>query len=226
MLILITFITYSSPIHWYSKLQSEIALSTCETKYIVLMCTMLPLWCILDDLIKWFLEPSQAPKISNVWTLITISTKQLQSVIHDDNVACLEIANDLVTPTGPCTHHISIKWHHCKDQVCSSLLTLYKVNIHLYWANTFTKSLIFNKFCVLCNSFLAGKVIWSFRATSLFSHGVFPWHISIRVPKSWVTPQSSCFSSCISAHHHTALFVFLPSMSTKEWVSVYHPFCI
>jgi len=101
-------ITYSScPIHWVSKLQSKIALSTCEAECIALsMCTwaLPPLWRVLDDITKWFLEPNQAPRLSNLH--ITISTKQLQSVICKDNAACLEIANDPVSLTGPRTRHL------------------------------------------------------------------------------------------------------------------------
>ncbi len=112
-------ITYSScPIHWVSKLQSKIALSTCQAEYIALsMCTqaLLLLQQVLDDITKWFLEPNQAPWLSNLH--ITISSKQLQSVICRDNAACLEIANDLVSLTSLCMCHLYIKWHHFKDKI-------------------------------------------------------------------------------------------------------------
>jgi len=63
-------ITFSGcPIHWVSKLQSEIALSTCKVEYIALsMCThaLLLFWCLLGDISHWFLEPNCTPGVSNL----------------------------------------------------------------------------------------------------------------------------------------------------------------
>jgi len=82
-------ITYSGcPIHWVSKLESKIALSTCEAEYIALsMCAhmLILLCCILDELTKWFFEPHGVPAFANAQC--NTSTHQLQSVIHKDNQA-------------------------------------------------------------------------------------------------------------------------------------------
>jgi len=73
----------------------------------------------------------------------------MKSVIHEDNAACLEIANDTTALTGPRTRHLSIKWHHFRDQICSGAMTVVKVASHLNWADIFTKPLCPEKFRAL-----------------------------------------------------------------------------
>ena len=113
------------------------------------MCTraLLPLRRLLDDIMKWFLTPNHAPGFSHLQT--TVSTKQLQSIIHEDNSACLAIANDPMSVTGPWTCHLFIKWHHFKDQIQSGAIKVEKVDTNLNWADIFTKPLVFKKFHVL-----------------------------------------------------------------------------
>jgi len=74
----------------------------------------------------------------------------MKSIIHEDNAACLDIANDTNELMGSCTRHLSIKWHHFQDQVCSGAMTAIKVTSHLNWANIFMKPLYTKKFWALC----------------------------------------------------------------------------
>ena len=139
-------ITYAGcPIHWISKLESEIALSTCEAEYIALsMCArqLIPLRRILDELSKWFTVPSHLKETAHAHIL----TKQMQSVIHEDNAACLSLANDTSATTGPRTRHLTIKWHHFKDQIANGSMTVVKVDTSLNWADIFTKPLARSSF--------------------------------------------------------------------------------
>jgi len=105
------------------------------------MCThaLIPLCHLLNDVTKWFLTPNQTPGSVTLDTNIT--TSQLQSTVHGENAACLAIATDLMSPTGPCTHHLSIKWHHFRDQIQSGAIKIEKVETTFNWADIFTKPL-------------------------------------------------------------------------------------
>ncbi len=115
------------------------------------MCTraLIPLCHLLDDVTKWFLTPNQTPGLVTLDTNIT--TSQLQSTIRGDNTACLAIAVDPVSPTGPRTHHLSIKWHHFWDQIQSGAIKVEKVETTFNWADIFTK-LLASKFFASCES--------------------------------------------------------------------------
>jgi len=78
----------------------------------------------------------------------------MQLFIYEDNAACLKIANDITSLTGPCTHHLSIKWHHFKDQICSRSIQVEKVDTLLNWADIFTKPLSVTQFHALCKILL------------------------------------------------------------------------
>lgn len=111
------------PVTWSSKLQSEIALSTTEAEYIALsMATrqLIPLHRIMNEITE--LGPID----------VTLTTKQpvqaftrhLQStpprtlepysIFYEDNEACIVLAE--TDHHKPRTKHISIKWHHFRDQ--------------------------------------------------------------------------------------------------------------
>jgi len=79
----------------------------------------------------------------------TITTTQLQSTVHGNNAACLAIAMDLVSSTGPHIHHLSIKWHHFRDQIQSGAIKVKKVETTFNWAKLLTKPLGIEKFCFL-----------------------------------------------------------------------------
>ena len=89
-------ITYCGcPIHWVSKLQSEIALSTTEAEYIMLsMCMhdLIPMRNLLSEILKGFkLKDLTTPLINNA--PIHAFTKMHQLVVFKDNMGCLEIAS-------------------------------------------------------------------------------------------------------------------------------------
>jgi hypothetical protein len=111
------------PVSWASKLQSEIALSTTESEYIALSSAireLLPLRRVLNDILQYtFIH---LPSTTND----TISSSTFHSVlppsqIFEDNNAYIVLA----TSEGnfkPRTKHISLKFHHFKDQIVNGTL--------------------------------------------------------------------------------------------------------
>ena len=74
------------PIHWVSKLQSKIALSTTEAEYIALsMCLrdLLPMRTMLAELCKGF--NFGVPASSVLGTTSRIDTRMHQATIYEDN---------------------------------------------------------------------------------------------------------------------------------------------
>jgi hypothetical protein len=96
------------PVHWVSKLQSEIALSTTEAEYIaLLMCLrdLLPMRTMLSELSKGF--NFGIPASSILGQQSRIDTQMHQSTIYEDNTGCLELANN-PDQFRPRTKHIGI----------------------------------------------------------------------------------------------------------------------
>ena len=131
-------ITYSGcPIFWQSKLESEIALSTCEAECIALsMCCrqLIPLRRILDELYSIFQVPFDTSHTEVINELGC-------SVVLEDNSAALALATD-GDKCRPRTEHLSLKWHHFRDQVRNGgWLKIKKVHTKVNWADIFTKPL-------------------------------------------------------------------------------------
>ena len=84
-------ITYSGcPIHWFNRLETEIALSTCKAEYIALSMScrsLIPLQCILEELYATFEIPLDA-------THTEITNHLGCSVVLEDNSAALALTND------------------------------------------------------------------------------------------------------------------------------------
>jgi len=132
-------ITYCGcPIHWVSKLQSEIALSTTESEYIALsMATreLLPLRRIVQELHQHsFIATPIDPNFSHTKTS-TLKASQ----VFEDNASCIILAYS--DGTKPRTKHLSLKWHHFKDQIRNGCIVLTKVASNLNWADILTKPL-------------------------------------------------------------------------------------
>jgi hypothetical protein len=136
-------ITYCGcPIHWVSKLQSEIALSTTESEYIALsMATrdLLPLRRLLQEIHRHGLV--QLPLQSHFNT--TKTNTLAATMIFEDNASCIVLANS--EGHKPRTKHIAIKWHHFHDQIRQGHIKLVKVDTNFNWADLLTKPLTRHK---------------------------------------------------------------------------------
>jgi hypothetical protein len=125
---------HNCPIHWGSKLQTEIALSTTEAEYIALSTAareLIPLRRLLREL-------TQFSPLRNHNT--SLPSNLPPSIIYEDNAACLAIATK-DSHHKPRTKHMAIKYHHFRDYVKSGALSIVKVPTRSNLADIFTKPL-------------------------------------------------------------------------------------
>jgi hypothetical protein len=130
------------PIHWISKLQTEIALSTTEAEYQALsMCLrdLLPMRTMLSELSKGF-DFAGIPDLPLINRQSFIDTRLHQSVVYEDNTGCLELVNK-PDQFRPRTKHIGIKWHHFRDAVKNGSVVVKKIDTTLQLADPLTKPL-------------------------------------------------------------------------------------
>jgi len=129
------------PIAWTSKLQNEIALSTTEAEYLALSACMrdlLPLCTLIQELsANSFIDDMELSGTC-------VFSGHLISDVFEDNQSCLNIANS--EAVCPRTKHISIKYHHFRDQVRKGIVRVVKVHTNDNWADIFTKPLSCVKF--------------------------------------------------------------------------------
>ena len=117
------------PIHWVSKLQTEIALSTLEAEYIDLaqaMRELVPMRRLLKEVVKTVDPDSQEhPTI-------------LKSVIWEDNNGAISTAKSpKITPR---TKHIAVKYHYTRSQIGGEI-ELEKIESKVQKADILTKGL-------------------------------------------------------------------------------------
>jgi hypothetical protein len=130
------------PIHWVSKLQSEIALSTTEAEYQALsMCLrdLLPMRTLLSELSKGF-NFAGVPDLPLLGSQSRVDTRMHQSTVFEDNTGCLELVNK-PDQFRPRTKHIGIKWHHFRDAVKNGSVVVEKIDTSLQLADPLTKPL-------------------------------------------------------------------------------------
>jgi len=142
-------ITYCGcPVTWSSKLQSEIALSTTEAEYIALsMATrqLIPLRRIMEEITTLgpmnFTINKQQPIQAYTRTLSSSAPSGLPpSIVYEDNEACIVLAQ--TDQHKPRTKHISIKWHHFRDQIQNGNITISKIASADNIADILTKPLV------------------------------------------------------------------------------------
>jgi hypothetical protein len=114
------------PIVWVSKLQSEISLSTVETKYIALSTAIRDIIPLMDqvqemDLIYGNANPQ--PKV--------------HCIVFEDNNGTLELANK--PHYCPRTKHIAVKYHHLREHVHNKLVSIEPIDTKDQIADQFTK---------------------------------------------------------------------------------------
>ena len=122
-------ITYAGcAIHWVSKLQSEVALSTTESEYIALsqaMRDVIPLIDLLEEVDK--IIPLMKP------------TPMIHCKIWEDNNGCISLATQ--QKFSPRTKHIAIKYHHFREKVEKGIVSIHPIDTKEQTADIFTKPL-------------------------------------------------------------------------------------
>jgi hypothetical protein len=134
-------ITYAAcPLVWASKMQTEIALSTTEAKYLSLSTALrevIPLIELLTELKK------------KVDTNI-INLPDVHCRLFEDNSGEHEL---VITPKmHPRTKHINVKYHHFRSYVERKLISIKKVTSEHQLADILTKPLAQELFIRLCNT--------------------------------------------------------------------------
>ena len=92
------------PIYWSSKLQTKIAVSMAEAKYITLSSPLhglIPLMTVMDEL-------------NEVFPLL-METPQFYCKVWEDNQSCIAMVT--LQKFTPQTKHIALKYHHFKGHV-------------------------------------------------------------------------------------------------------------
>jgi hypothetical protein len=138
------------PISWASKLKSKIALSTTESEYIALSAAtreLLPLRRILQDIMSHTFVHFPSSPTATISTPTFTTTLPL-SQVFEHNTACIVLATS-ESNFKPCTKHISLKFHHFRDQILNGTLRVLKVDSSKKWADIFTKLLGHIKFAYL-----------------------------------------------------------------------------
>ncbi len=116
------------PVHYASKMQKEIALSTAEAEYIALSQAMretIPFMRLMTELDVVF--PLQLPK------------PKLHCKVFEDNEACISMAKS--PRFTPRTKHLALKYHHFKSWISSGLIDIVHVESAEQIADILTKPL-------------------------------------------------------------------------------------
>jgi len=137
------------PVHWVSRLQTEIASSTCESESQALsMCMrqLTPMRSLLRELSTRLKTPDCTGTL--LQGDAKAPTKSHRSVVHKDNKACLGL---VMSPEQhrPRTKHIGVKWPHFRGQIAQGDITVQRIDTNLDWADIFTKALPRTKFELL-----------------------------------------------------------------------------
>jgi len=123
-------ITYAGyPIHWTSKMQTEIALSTTEAEYIALSQSMREVLPIM-----WLLEEAKHHGVP-----VLNARPKVHCKVFEDNAGAIEIAN--VPKMRPRTKHLNIKYHHFREEVKKGNVSIYYTRTEDQIAHIFTKPL-------------------------------------------------------------------------------------
>ena len=135
------------PLHWVSKLQSQIALSTMEAEYIALSQSMRELIGfreILKEIYTHVLKDIQAYDSLTFNTVSKTFGEIPTSTVYEDNEACLRFAT---TPKmSPRTKHIAIPYHFFRSKVENGEINIVGIKTGNQMADQFTKGLPQDKF--------------------------------------------------------------------------------
>ena len=133
------------PLLWSSKLQTQIALSTMESEYIALshaMRDLIGLRQLLKEIYSHVLNDDHDSKTS-YFTHSRTFGEIPQSVVYEDNEACLKFAN--MPKMSPRTKHIAIPYHFFRSKIGKEIKVV-AIDTNSQLADQFTKGLPADKF--------------------------------------------------------------------------------
>ena len=112
---------------WYSKLQSQIALSSTEVEYNVLLrClhNIIPTMNLINEISSHVEINKEVP--------------QIKYRLFEDNESCIKAAKALILILR--TKHIVLEYHHFRSYVNEGLISIKSIRIDKQNADTLTKS--------------------------------------------------------------------------------------
>jgi hypothetical protein len=122
------------PIKWASKLQTSVALSTCEAEHVAMSTALrevIPLMPLLNTIV-------------NMWN---IDTLQPHIIVHEDNQSACQLAmNEAYKPH---TCHLAVKYHHFRNYVNSGRIGIDCIRTNEQTADILTKALPKDSFAYL-----------------------------------------------------------------------------
>ena len=135
------------PLTWLSKLQTQVALSTMEAEYIALSTAMrelIPVREIIKEIYTHVLNDTD--KLQEVsYNAVSRTFGEIpQSIVHEDNEACLKFAN--LPKMSPRTKHIAIPYHFFRSKVEELEVKVIAIDTNNQLADQFTKGLPHPKF--------------------------------------------------------------------------------
>ena len=123
-------ITYAGcPIVWASKIQSLIALSTCESEYIALSTALRDVLSLMNLLKE--LKQHGIP--------IPFTHPHVKCKVFEDNAGAIQVATN--PKLRPRTKHLSVKLHHFVHHVRNKDITIQHISSKEQLADIFTKPL-------------------------------------------------------------------------------------
>ena len=130
------------PIHWASKLQTQIALSTTEAEYVA-----------LSQSLREAIPVMQLVREMREKRIIKIDDKaKVYCRCFEDNIGALELAN---TPKmRPRTKHINLVYHHFRSFARQGLIKVYSIESKEQICDILTKPLPQNQFQYLRRKFM------------------------------------------------------------------------
>ena len=134
-------------ITWGSKLQTEIALSTTESKYIALSSAM-------REVIQFLGIMKETAGLFGLLTRDPV----FRCTVWEDNESCITVAKSpMLTPQ---TKHIAIKYHHFRCFVSDRTIIIKSIDTAEQNADFFTKPLGEKSFCFLRHHIMGWWYYW------------------------------------------------------------------
>jgi hypothetical protein len=130
------------PIAWTSKLQTIIALSSCEAEYVALSESLrdtIPLMNLINEFKQHGFE-------------VINKEPRVYCKAFEDNSGALELAR--LPKMRPRTKHINVRFHHFREHVRLGLIKVFPISTDRQLADIFTKPLAQNAFLNLRKALL------------------------------------------------------------------------
>jgi hypothetical protein len=123
------------PIIWASKLQTSVALSTCEAEYVALSTA-------LREVI-----PSLMRLLDTIVDIWNIDSPQPHIIVHEDNQSACQLATNEAYKPRMC--HLAVKYHHFRNYVDSGRIRINFIHTNEQTADILTKALPKDSFAYL-----------------------------------------------------------------------------